>query len=323
MSKHSDEELPPNQNNKECHPERSETQWSAVEGPAVLPDLNKTLSSRPERSGVERPAVPGGSDSQSAVGDTSNPHPFTQLRSFTPARIALGRTGSSLPTKELLEFSVAHAMARDAVHATFDTESIAEQLTATKLESIHVHSAATDRTTYLRCPDLGRKLDESSRTRLAELKLPSKPAVVFIVADGLSAIAPQRYAVPFIKDALELLEGWKIGPVIIAEQARVALGDEIGELLEAEITVMLIGERPGLSAPDSLGIYLTYAPRIGRTDAERNCISNVRDEGTSPEQAAQTLHYLLSSSRQLKLSGVQLKDDSGNQPGTLSTSTLP
>ena len=248
--------------------------------------------------------------SASEPSPATKPTPLTQLRRFTPARIALGRTGNSLPTKELLEFSAAHAMARDAVHTPFDAQSIAEQLTAAKLESIQVHSAATDRTTYLRRPDLGRKLDEPSRTRLAELKLPAKPELVFIIADGLSAIAPQRYAVPVIQAAFDLLEGWQIGPIIIAEQARVALGDEIGELLGAEITVMLIGERPGLSAPDSLGIYLTYAPKPGRTDAERNCISNVREEGTSPEQAAQTLHYLLTSSRQLKLSGVQLKDES-------------
>ncbi len=188
-------------------------------------------------------------------------------------------------------------MARDAVHAAFDAQSIAQQLTAANLESIHVHSAATDRTTYLRRPDLGRKLDEPSRACLAKLKPPAKPEVVFIIGDGLSAVAPQRYAVRVIKATLDPLKERQIGPIIIAEQARVALGDEIGELLAAEITVMLIGERPGLSAPDSLGIYLTYAPKPGRTDAERNCISNVRDEGTSPEQAAQTLHYLLTSSR--------------------------
>ncbi len=201
-------------------------------------------------------------------------------------------------------------MARDAVHTPFDAHSIAEQLAAAQLEFIHVHSAATDRATYLRRPDLGRKLDNPSRNRLAELNHPAKADVLFIIADGLSAIAPQRYAVLLIRAAVELLENWKIGPVIIAEQARVALGDEIGELLEAKVTVMLIGERPGLSARDSLGIYLTYAPKPGRTDAERNCISNVREEGTSPEQAAQTLHHLLTTSSRLKLSGVQLKDES-------------
>ncbi len=279
--------LPQNEN---CHPERSgpRVQRGAceVEGPAV-----------PAISALERTA-------------SSTTHPLTQLRRFTPARIALGRIGNSLPTKELLEFSAAHAMARDAVHAPFNTNDIAEQLKSANLEFIQLHSAAPDRATYLRRPDLGRKLDESSRNRLAELSPTAKPEVVFIIADGLSAVAPERYAVPVIKSASELLEGWQIGPVIIAEQARVALGDEIGELLGPEITVMLIGERPGLSSTDSLGIYLTYAPKPGRTDAERNCISNVRDEGTSPEQAAQILHYLLTSSRRLKLSGVRLKDES-------------
>jgi ethanolamine ammonia-lyase small subunit len=294
---------------KSCHPERSGTKWSEVEGPAVSPGLNNSfdLSSRPERSGVEGPAV--SAISATELPETKNQHPLTQLRQFTPARIALGRTGSSLPTKELLDFNAAHAMARDAVHAPFDISSITQQLTATHLESVTVHSAATDRTTYLRRPDLGRKLDEPSRTLLAKLNHPTKPEVVFIIADGLSAIAPQRYAVRVIRATYDLLPNWQIAPIIIAEQARVALGDEIGELLGAEIAVMLIGERPGLSSADSLGIYLTYAPKPGRTDAERNCISNIREEGTSPEQAAQTLHHLLTRSRRLKLSGVELKDE--------------
>jgi ethanolamine ammonia-lyase small subunit len=209
-------------------------------------------------------------------------------------------------------------MARDAVHTPFDIASITERLTAANLESINVHSAAADRTTYLRRPDLGRKLDETSRIHLAKINQTTKREIVFIIADGLSAIAPVRYAVPVIKATLELIQDRQIGPVIIAQQARVALGDEIGELLRAEITVMLIGERPGLSSADSLGIYLTYAPKPGRTDAERNCISNVREEGTSPEQAAQILAYLLTNSRRLKLSGIQLKDESGCQPRQLS-----
>lgn len=242
---------------------------------------------------------------------------LTQLRQFTPARIALGRTGNSLRTRELLEFTTAHALARDAVHSRLDSSSINRQLKAAQLESINVHSAAADRATYLRRPDLGRKLDQASGNHLAGLNPAEKPEVVFIIADGLSAIAPERYAVQVIRETIPLLSGWKIGPIIIAEQARVALGDEIGELLGAEITVMLIGERPGLSSADSLGIYLTYAPTPGRTDAERNCVSNVREEGTSPEQAARTLTYLLESSRRLKLSGVPLKDESNAQPRIL------
>jgi ethanolamine ammonia-lyase small subunit len=298
MNNHSGEEVPQVNNNKSCHPERSGTKWSEVEGSAVA-----------AISAAKRTPA-------------NAPHTLTQLRRFTPARIALGRTGNSLRTKELLEFTAAHALARDAVQAPFDVQSIAEQLNAANLEVIQVHSAAADKTTYLRRPDLGRKLDEPSRNRLAELRLPAKSEVVFIVADGLSAIAPMRYAVPVVKAVCELLEGWQIGPVVIAEQSRVALGDEIGQLLGAEMTVMLIGERPGLSSPDSLGIYLTYAPRIGRTDAERNCISNVRNDGINPEHAAETLRYLLTSSRQRMLSGVQLKDESDNRSANL-TDNVP
>jgi ethanolamine ammonia-lyase small subunit len=288
--------------NKICHPERSGTEWSEVEEPVL--------------SAAKEPAVSALSATEPTA--ASNQHPLTQLRQFTPARIALGRTGNSLPTKELLAFNAAHAMARDAVHATFNMTSISEQLTVAHLESITVHSAAADRTTYLRRPDLGRKLDELSRTQLANLNQATNPEIVFIIADGLSAIAPERYAVSVIQAALALLQGWQIGPIVIAEQGRVALGDEIGELLGAEMTVMLIGERPGLSSADSLGIYLTYAPKPGRTDAERNCISNVREEGTSPEQAAQTLLYLLTNSRRMRLSGVRLKDESSSQPRKLS-----
>ena len=248
-------------------------------------------------------------------------NPLAQLRPFTPARIALGRAGDSLPTRELLDFNLDHALARDAVYELFDARSILEQLKAANLESVLVSSAAIDRATYLRRPDLGRKLDETSRERLSALRPPVAPDVVFVVADGLSAVAPQRYAVPVIEAACRLLDDWRIGPVILAKQARVALGDEIGELLGAEIVVVLLGERPGLSSPDSLGIYLTYAPGIGRTDAERNCISNVRLEGMSPDLAAKTLCHLLANSRRLRLSGIELKDESDRQQPLLPIET--
>jgi ethanolamine ammonia-lyase small subunit len=238
------------------------------------------------------------------------PHPLAQLRRFTPARIALGRAGDSLPTAELLDFGAAHAMARDAVHAALDIRGITAQLKACGHESLLVHSAAQDRAAYLRRPDLGRKLDEASRQRLSSLRLATRPDVLFVIADGLSAIAPERYAVAVIEETGKLLTDWRIAPVLIAEQARVALGDEAGEMLDAGMVVTLIGERPGLSSPDSLGIYLTYAPKVGRTDAERNCISNVRIEGMSPERAAQTLSHLLVNARRLGLSGVRLKDSS-------------
>ncbi|AXC14266.1 Ethanolamine ammonia-lyase light chain [Acidisarcina polymorpha] len=244
---------------------------------------------------------------------TSSPgrpeHPLAPLRRFTRARIALGRSGDSLPTAGLLDLGLAHAMARDAVHADLDTHRIAGQLKAAGLVSVSLRSAATDRACYLRRPDLGRRLDDRSREQIRSQLAAHPPTVVFIIADGLSAVAPERYAVPVILAVRELEPDWFVGPIFIAEQARVALGDEVGELLEAEIAVILIGERPGLSAADSLGIYLTYAPRVGRSDAQRNCISNVRGEGLSPDDAARTLHYLMIQARRLRLSGVGLKDD--------------
>jgi len=254
--------------------------------------------SRPEPSEIAEPATP-----------QPEPHPLVQLRQFTPARIALSRSGNSLPTAELLNFSADHAMARDAVHASIDARGIAEQLARAGLKSLQIHSAAPDRAAYLRRPDLGRRLDDASRSTLSSLQLETKPDVLFVIADGLSAIAPTRYAVAVIEETRKLLGERSSPPVLIAEQARVALGDEAGELLNAEVVVTLIGERPGLSSPDSLGIYLTWHPKVGRSDAERNCISNVRAEGMSPERAAQTLHRLIVNARRLQLSGVELKDD--------------
>ncbi len=268
------------------------------------------LSSRPDPD-PERSEGDGGAERSAAPAMLAGtPHPLAQLRRFTPARIALGRAGDSLPTAELLDFGAAHAMARDAVHAALDIRGITAQLKACGHESLLVHSAAQDRAAYLRRPDLGRKLDEASRQRLSSLRLATRPDVLFVIADGLSAIAPERYAVAVIEETGKLLTDWRIAPVLIAEQARVALGDEAGEMLDAGMVVTLIGERPGLSSPDSLGIYLTYAPKVGRTDAERNCISNVRIEGMSPERAAQTLSHLLVNARRLGLSGVRLKDSS-------------
>lgn len=236
-------------------------------------------------------------------------NPWQKLRQFTQARIALGRAGNSLPTRELLEFGTAHAQARDAVHAPLDTQSLVEQLQAAQFNTLHVHSAATDRHQYLQRPDAGRRLDEQSRKLLAN-QADADHDVVFVIADGLSAIAPLQHAVPLLAAVRPLLTNWSIGPVIVAEQARVALGDEVGELLHAPLLVMLIGERPGLSSPDSLGIYLTHTPRIGRHDAERNCISNIRPAGLPYHAAAYKLLYLMTGARQLGLTGVALKDDS-------------
>jgi len=227
------------------------------------------------------------------------------LRDFTPARVDLGRTGHSLPTSELLDFQLAHARARDAVHLPLDVPSLLIELKHKNIPCVTLATEAHDRSTYLHRPDLGRRLNAESRERLAPLK--SDYEAAFIIADGLSALAVHRHAVPLLELALSNLD-WNIAPVMIVEQGRVAIGDEIGERLGAKLTVVLIGERPGLSSPDSLGIYLTWQPRPGRTDAERNCISNIRAEGLSCEIAAHKLLFLMNESRRLKLSGVQLKE---------------
>jgi ethanolamine ammonia-lyase small subunit len=227
------------------------------------------------------------------------------LRDLTPARVDLGRTGHSLPTSELLDFQLAHARARDAVQLPLDVNSLVLELRQANIPCLALASQAHDRPTYLRRPDLGRRLNAASRDVLVPLKLGYDAA--FIIADGLSALAVHRHAVPLLELVLSNLD-WNIAPVMIVEQGRVAVGDEIGELLDVKLTVVLIGERPGLSSPDSLGIYLTWQPRPGRTDAERNCISNIRAEGLSYEIAAHKLLFLMNESRRLKLSGVQLKE---------------
>jgi ethanolamine ammonia-lyase small subunit len=238
------------------------------------------------------------------------PQPWTALRAHTAARIALGRAGASQPTAAHLAFQQAHAQARDSVHAQLDLQLLCDGLVELGEAPLRVHSAAPDRASYLRRPDLGRRLDEVSRRRLAALRAP--PAdLAFVLADGLSALALQRQALPLFAALRERLqaEGWHWAPPVLAEQARVALGDEVGELLNARCVVVLIGERPGLSAPDSLGVYFSWAPRPGLSDAQRNCISNVRPEGLAPEAAAAKLHGLLAKARALQLSGVALKDD--------------
>ena len=232
-------------------------------------------------------------------------NPWGRLRTLTPARIALGRAGHAIPARELLAFQLAHARARDAVHLRLDVADIVSQLRARRLPQVLLHSAAPDRLTYLRRPDLGRRLDEASQGRLVR----AEPDVAFVVADGLSALAVHRHAAPLLDATLPKLAGWSIAPVCVVEQGRVAIGDEIGECLGATLVVALIGERPGLSAPDSLGVYLTYGPRVGATDAQRNCISNIHDQGLSYAVAAGRLYFLLSEARRRKLSGIALKDD--------------
>jgi len=230
-----------------------------------------------------------------------------RLRALTPARVALDRTGVSQRTGDLLDFQRAHAQARDAVHARLDASTLAANLAAiTGQEVLVMHSAAKDRTIYLQRPDLGRRLNETSRTNL--------PAgnwdLALIVADGLSAIAVERHASPLLQQLLPRLEGWRLAPIAVVEQGRVAIGDEIGAALGAQLSVVLIGERPGLSSPDSLGAYITWDPGPGRTDAERNCISNIRIGGLDYITAALQLTYYLAEARRRRLTGVPLKDDS-------------
>ncbi|MNK79602.1 Ethanolamine ammonia-lyase light chain [compost metagenome] len=253
-----------------------------------------------------------------------DPHnPWLELRRLTPARIALGRTGTSIPTRAQLDFQYAHAQARDAVHLPFEHASLNAQLAERDRECLLLHSAATDRNTYLQRPDLGRKLSDASAQTLRDYAAahPGGVDLVIVVADGLSALAVHRHTLPFLARFEEQMAGdnWTIAPVVLVEQGRVAVADEIGELLGAKMTVILIGERPGLSSPDSLGLYFTYNPKVGLTDAYRNCISNVRLEGLSYGMAAHRLLYLMREACRRQLSGVNLKDEA--QVQTLESDT--
>jgi ethanolamine ammonia-lyase small subunit len=234
--------------------------------------------------------------------------PVAPLRRYTPARIALGRAGSGLPTGELLAFGLAHARARDAVHAPFDDARLCAELAPLGLPVLTVASAAQDRQHYLMRPDLGRRLADDSAAMLAA-HAGSGYDVAFIVADGLSARAVATHAQPLLAQVLPRLADWRIAPLVVARLGRVALGDAVANALHAEIAVMLIGERPGLSAPDSMGAYLTFAPTPQTSDAERNCISNIRPEGLPYPDAALKLVHLVRAMRARRLSGVQLKDD--------------
>ncbi len=238
------------------------------------------------------------------------PTPWAAWRSATPARIALGRAGNGMPTDELLRFGWAHAMARDAIHAALDAAALARTLQTHGWQVAHARSRADDRTTYLRRPDLGRQLDADDAARL-RAEATDSADVCIVIGDGLSSLAIERHAAPLLAALRPRLPAdWRLAPLVIATQARVALADEIAELFAARLSVMLIGERPGLSSPDSLGIYLTHAPRRGRHDAERNCISNVRPEGLSYDTAAFRLAWLMREALRRGLSGVELKDES-------------
>jgi ethanolamine ammonia-lyase small subunit len=267
------------------------------------------------------------SDKQSPV--TANP--WAALRQFTDARIALGRSGVSLPTDAHLAFQMAHAQAREAVHRGLDGLVLAEQIRAAwpglPGSVFQLHSAAIDRNHYLQRPDLGRRLDLASREMLIGSAAPAQGTVeerlfdvAFVFADGLSSLAIEQNAAPFLAALHPRMAGeaWKVAPLCVVRQARVAIGDEIGQALGAKAVVVLIGERPGLSSPDSMGLYLTWMPRVGLADASRNCISNVRPAGRVYDEAASKLHYLLTESRQRQLSGVALKDETAPAATTLS-----
>ncbi len=234
------------------------------------------------------------------------PNPWHALRTLTQARIALGRSGISMPTAAQLDFQLAHALARDAVHLPLDVAALRDALA--HHAPLLVHSACPDRATYLQRPDLGRRLDDASRAVLAQA-----PAceLALVVADGLSALAIERHAAPFLATLAAPLaaDGWDALQVVLVEQGRVAIGDEIAALLGARCVVVLIGERPGLSSPDSMGLYLTWAAQPGVTDADRNCISNVREQGLTYAEAAGKLMYLLGQARARGMSGVALKDE--------------
>jgi len=220
--------------------------------------------------------------------------PWIRLRELTGARIALGRAGHSLPTRELLEFQLAHAKARDAVWRALEANALAE------FGPIRMKSAARDRHEYLRRPDLGRRLAAGTKIERGDYD------AVIIVADGLSATAVDRHASALLNELMRKLQGWQIAPICVVEQGRVAIGDDIGERIGAAMALVIIGERPGLSSPDSLGAYLTWAPRIGRTDAERNCVSNIRLGGLEPALAAARIAQLMQAAREKTLTGVNL-----------------
>ncbi|MDP9050067.1 MAG: ethanolamine ammonia-lyase subunit EutC [Acidobacteriota bacterium] len=242
------------------------------------------------------------------------------LRRFTPARVGLGRTGTSITTRHALEFSLAHAQARDAVYSALAVPSLLASLRERGIAAVVVRSAAADRTEYVRRPDLGRRLADVAAKLLSAGSPKTKPSldaaktISILLADGLSALAVERHALPVLDALLPLLKvgeadsTWRLAPVVVAEQARVALGDEIGHALNADVTVVLIGERPGLSSPDSLGAYITWSPRPGRTDAERNCISNIRSEGLDYSSAAAKISWYITEGRRLGLSGVQIRE---------------
>ncbi len=236
--------------------------------------------------------------------------PWFALRRFTQARIALGKTGVCIPVHENLQFKMAHAFARDAVYTKLDKDILVKGFGNFDLPFLLLHSRACDRKEYLQRPDWGRRLNDAS----VEILLKERNSVAYDIciniADGLSATAVNHHSIPLLQQLLPLINSnnFSIAPICLIEQARVAISDETGNLLKAKISMIILGERPGLSSADSLGVYLTYMPAIGNTDESRNCISNIRTEGLAYKTAAEKIVYLIKESMRLKISGIQLKD---------------
>jgi ethanolamine ammonia-lyase small subunit len=242
---------------------------------------------------------------------TSKPDSWRTLSKFTPARIALGRSGGSWRTETLLDFRLSHARARDAVLKSFQWEAVDEELRRSGFETFRLGTEATDREVFLKRPDLGRRLSSASRQQLQEhCGRWGQRDLAVLVSDGLSALAAETQIVPTVVNVLPILTGagWTVFPVFIIPFARVKLQDEVGAILQVRHTLMLLGERPGLGSSDSLGAYLTYQPGPNKTDADRNCISNIRPAGLPPGQAAEKLAHLLLESARRRVSGLALKD---------------
>ncbi|WP_255827709.1 ethanolamine ammonia-lyase subunit EutC [Marinomonas rhizomae] len=273
-----------------------------------IPKSNKSFPTHPHASvvtGKEEPV-------------TENA--WSKLNAFTDARVGLGRSGISVPTKHLLAFQLAHAQAIDAVHTQLDSGALSKALLeqdwvkdwTKNCAPLMLHSRATDRATYLQRPDYGRRLDEESANKLDEHRASTTQNydLAIVVVDGLSSLAIEQNTLPFLQALASHINDWKLAPICFVKQGRVAIGDDICERLNAKCVLVLIGERPGLSSPDSLGLYLTWGGKVGFTDAYRNCISNIRPAGLVYQEAARKAFYLLNEARTLKLSGVKLKDRS-------------
>ena len=235
---------------------------------------------------------------------------LSQLKEFTAARIGIGRTGVSVPLKQSLAFKLAHAHARDAVYSELDIDKLLEELKQFDLPVLLLHSQAAYREQYLQRPDLGRQLNEESVDVLADY---AGYDIAIVIADGLSAIAVNSNVIGLLKILIPQLQsaGLKLAPISLVKQGRVAVADDAGMYLKAKLSLMLIGERPGLSSADSVGAYLTFNPHPGLTDESRNCISNIRPHGLTFKPASKKILYLIQEAFRRKLSGVGLKDNAG------------